>query len=280
MNYRHAFHAGNFADVLKHVLLIELIEALKAKPAALCCLDTHAGRGLYDLGGDEAGRTGEFRDGIARLENADALPDALERYLGTVRAIRAVHGPARYPGSPLIAARHLREHDAGIVCELQAEEAAALRAVLRGDRRFAVHQRDGYEAMRALLPPKQKRGLVLIDPPFEAQGGEYARIRDALEDAFARWPNAVYAIWYPIKLRETVAPFHRWLAQRADGDLLVVELLPHADHSPLRLNGCGVAIVHPPWQFEAGVRDWLPTLAALLAQGEPTQWSVRTPPSA
>ena len=269
MNYRHAFHAGNFADVLKHAILIDLLAALKEKPAAFCYVDTHAGRGSYDLRGQEAERTREYVDGVQRLLGATNLPPTLDAYVKLVRSFGADKAGAlvHYPGSPVIADSLMRVHDRGILCELHAEEAAALRSSLRGASRFAIHQRDGYSALNALLPPAQKRGLVLIDPPYESQAGEYVHIQDALENALARWPNAIYAIWYPIKLREVIAPFHRWLCKNTGAsDVLVAELLLHPDNSGLRLNGCGVAIVNPPWQFDQQVRKWLPRLSGLLTQ--------------
>ncbi|MEO5623207.1 MAG: 23S rRNA (adenine(2030)-N(6))-methyltransferase RlmJ [Dokdonella sp.] len=288
MNYRHAFHAGNFADVFKHTILIALLDALKAKPAAFCYFDTHAGRGRYDLRSDEASRTLEYADGVQRVLAAQQLPLALQAYADLLRAFddrASVHcspnpldgtpslEPAsggNYPGSPLIAAHCMRAQDRAIVCELHGEEAAALKLALRDDARFAVHRRDGYAALKALLPPAQKRGVVLIDPPFEAQAAEYVLIQNALVDSIARWPQAIHAIWYPIKLREPILPFHRWLARHAgSADVLVVELLLHADNSGLRLNGCGLAILNPPWRFDRQLAAWLPTLAALLAQGDP-----------
>jgi 23S rRNA (adenine2030-N6)-methyltransferase len=269
MNYRHGFHAGNFADVFKHAALIGLLDALQAKPAALCYFDTHAGRGLYDLHGEQARRTQEHAGGIQRLLGATGLPRALQRYVDLVQAFQPANaaGIAFYPGSPLIAQRLLRDDDRAVLCELQEEEAAALRVALAGDARFAIHQRDGYAAMKALLPPAQKRGLVLIDPPFEAQGEEFDLVADALASAWTRWPNATYAVWYPIKLRETIVPFHRWLREHAgNADVLVAELLLHPDNSGLRLNGCGLAIVNPPWQFDLALAEWLPLVQALLAQ--------------
>lgn len=268
MNYRHAFHAGNFADVFKHTLLIELLDALKAKPAPFCYVDTHAGRGRYDLRGDEAQRTLEHVDGVQRVLDARNLQHALQRYVDVVRAFDGDAGDVltHYPGSPLIASRLMREHDRAIVCELHDEDALALKGALRGDARFAVHRRDGYAALKALLPPTLKRGLVLVDPPFEAQAAEFVHIQNALTDSLARWPQAIQAIWYPIKLRETILPFHRWLAAKTGViDVLAVELLLHADNSALRLNGCGLAILNPPWQFERRVETWLPTLPGLLA---------------
>jgi len=269
MNYRHGFHAGNFADVFKHAALIGLLDALQAKPAALCYFDTHAGRALYDLHGEQARKTQEHADGIQRVLGATRLPRALQRYVDLVHAFQpaTAAGITFYPGSPLIAQRLLRDDDRAIVCELHEEEAAALREALAGDARFAIHQRDGYAATKALLPPPQKRGLVLVDPPFEAQGAEFERIQDALAQAWTRWPNATYAVWYPIKLRETIVPFHRWLRDAAGrADVLVAELLLHPDNSGLRLNGCGLAIVNPPWQFDLALEEWLPVVRELLAQ--------------
>ena len=283
MNYRHGFHAGNFADVFKHVALAGLFDALQAKPAALCYVDTHAGRARYDLHGEQALKTQEHADGILRVAGAHGLPNALRRYVELVQAFQPANatGIAVYPGSPLLAQRLLREQDRAILCELHEEEAAALRAALAGDTRFAIHQRDGYAALKALLPPAQKRGLVLIDPPFEAQGAEFAHVQDALADAWTRWPNATYAVWYPIKLRETIAPFHRWLRDHAGrADVLVAELLLHPDNSALRLNGCGLAIANPPWQFDAALAGWLPALRELLAQSRygssPIEWIKRS----
>lgn len=271
MNYRHAFHAGNFADVFKHVILIGLLEALKTKPAPLCYVDTHAGRGGYDLRGSEAEKTQEYRDGVQRLADAADLPDVLRSYRELVRSFNQMRPtvPAYYPGSPSIAQRLLREHDRAILCEAQEEEVVLLKASLRGDKRFAIHHRDGYAALKALLPPAQKRGLVLIDSPYEAQADEYAYIEQALANAFTRWPNAIYAIWYPLKLRETVIPFQRWLqTNRGTADVLIAELLLHSGNSPLRLNGCGIAIVNPPWRFDRQLHVWLPVLKDLLAQGD------------
>jgi 23S rRNA (adenine2030-N6)-methyltransferase len=268
MNYRHAFHAGNFADVVKHTALIGLIEALKAKPAPFCYFDTHAGRGSYDLRGSESAQTREYVDGAQRLLGAAELPPALARYMDLLRGFNEGDTLLQYPGSPLIASRLLRPDDRAIVCELQPAETVALKHALRGDSRFAVHQRDGYEAVKALLPPAQKRGLILIDPPFEAQGDEYLAIQSALDHALARFPNAVIAVWYPIKLRETVTPFHRWLRENSgNAEALVAELLLHPDNSALRLNGCGIAILNPPWRFKQELDSWLPTLKDRLAQG-------------
>ncbi|HMM67555.1 MAG TPA: 23S rRNA (adenine(2030)-N(6))-methyltransferase RlmJ [Dokdonella sp.] len=268
MNYRHAFHAGNFADVFKHTILIGLIEALKAKQTPFNFMDTHAGRGRYALDSSEAMRTGEASDGVKRLLASTRAPTLVHVYMNLVRSLNSGHEELTlYPGSPLLASLLMRENDRGILCELQSEECTALKALFRGDARFSVHERDGYEAMNALLPPKERRGLVLIDPPFEAQDDEFRIVEKALADAQRRWPGGIYAIWYPIKLRQQVQPFHRWLARSGFGKVLAAELLLHPDNSAMRLNGCGMVIINPPWKFERQLEELLPVLESLLSQG-------------
>lgn len=267
MNYRHSFHAGNFADVFKHTILVGLIEALKLKKTPFSYLDTHSGRGRYQLDGNEAKRTAEAADGIQRLLTVSRLPTLIHVYVNLVRSLNAGREELlEYPGSPLLASLLMRDEDRGVLCELHPEECAALRTAMQGDARFAVHERDGYGACKALLPPKLRRGLMLIDPPFEAQEGEFRLIEQALADAAARWPTGIYAIWYPIKLRQQVQPFHRWLANGPFQKVLVAELLLHPDNSAMRLNGCGMAIINPPWKFEQQLENLLPILQNLLAQ--------------
>lgn len=271
MNYRHAFHAGNHADVLKHVVLLALCEALVAKPAACFALDSHAGRGLYRLQGGEAQRGGEVEGGLGRL--AATHPDPLvSRYLRAVDACRAEHGADAYPGSPWLLAHALRAHDRIACCELQADEAAALRAVFSSDPRLAVHLRDGYAAMRALLPPRDGgtrlgRGLVLVDPPYEAQLGEFDTALEALRDALARWPQGMIALWYPIKQRRVLHRFYRAARGLHTRSALICELLVRPDDSPLRMNGSGLLLLNPPWRLDDALARTLPALQATL--GEP-----------
>lgn len=270
MNYRHAFHAGNFADVFKHAILTGLLEALQTKQTPFCYFDTHAGAGRYDLHGEAARKTGEHENGVLRLLGATRLPVSLHIYLNLVRAMNAASGPhdlAVYPGSPLIASLLLREQDRAVLCEMQPDEAEKLKSLFAGDARIGVHQRDGYAALAALLPPKERRGLVLIDPPFEAQEDEFRAIETALAQAHARWPTGIYAIWYPIKLRQQTLPFQRWLVSQKIPKVLCAELLLHPDNSALRLNGCGMIIVNPPWKFERQLGELLPALREHLAQG-------------
>jgi 23S rRNA (adenine2030-N6)-methyltransferase len=272
MNYRHAYHAGNFADVLKHTVLQALIESLQAKPAPFCYIDTHAGSGNYPLEGVEARKTGEHKDGIARLHPAEKVPALLQRWRAGILSGEGNEGGLKfYPGSPLQVARLLRPNDSAQLCELHAEEAARLRHLLHRDPRMHVHQRDGYEALKALLPPKEKRGLVLVDPPYEAQEAEYRTIEQALKAALQRWPTGIYAVWYPIKLRSQVQPFLRGLRRIGARRVLRVELLVHPDDSPLRLNGSGMAILNAPWNLDDVLREPLRTLGELLTQDKPAQ---------
>jgi 23S rRNA (adenine2030-N6)-methyltransferase len=269
VNYRHAFHAGNFADVFKHAILIGLLDALKAKPTPFCYIDTHAGAGRYDLRDEEARKTGEFVDGVQRLLAATHLPDSLRPYFDLLRAANATDANGHlnvYPGSPLVARLALRESDRIALCEVQDAETAALRKLFAGDKHVGVHQRDGYAALAGLVPPKERRGVVLIDPPFEAQAAEFRAIESALANAYAHWPTGIFAIWYPIKLHRQVLPFQRWFAKHGIKRTLVAELMIDADDSPLRLNGCGMVIVNAPWQFDTWLARLLPDLERLLAR--------------
>ncbi|GAB1408018.1 23S rRNA (adenine(2030)-N(6))-methyltransferase RlmJ [Thermomonas brevis] len=271
MNYRHAFHAGNHADVLKHIVLLALCDALTAKPAPCFALDTHGGRGLYRLDGESARRTGEAQDGIARLLAEAPRDPAIQRYLAAVRACRLQHGAHAYPGSPWLLAHALREQDRIAACELLPEEAAALAANFAGDARVAVHQRDGYAAVKALLPPKHgavkfARGLVLVDPPYEAQLDEFDPALAAIREALARWPQGMVALWYPIKLRRVLHGFYRRAAAQQAKSALVLELLVRPDDSPLRMNGSGMLVLNAPWQFDAAMRPALAALAQSLGE--------------
>jgi 23S rRNA (adenine2030-N6)-methyltransferase len=271
MNYRHAFHAGNHADVLKHVVLLAVCDALARKPAPCFALDTHAGRGLYALDADAAQRTGEADDGVAKLLATPTSDPCIARYLDATRACRAAHGEHAYPGSPWLLAHALRADDRIACCELQPDEAAALKANFRDDPRVAVHQRDGYAALKALLPPragkmKFARGLVLVDPPYEAQLDEFDAALSALRDGLARWPQACYVLWYPIKQRRALQPFYRDAAALPAKSALLVELLVRADDSPLRMNGSGLLLLNPPWQLEAALGPALDTLRTGLGE--------------
>lgn len=271
VNYRHAFHAGNHADVLKHVVLLAWIDALLAKEGAVLVLDTHAGRGMYALDGIEASKTSEAQEGIARLWAAHDLPRPLARLCEIVRGFNREGGLRQYPGSPMLALACLRPQDRLLACELQPLEAEVLSRCLAHEPRASVHRRDGYEAVRALLPPTEKRGLVLIDPPYEAQAEEYPRVLSAVETVLARWPMGGVAVWYPIKQRRELARFLREAARIARRGLLCIELLVRPDDSPLRLNGSGMLLFHPPYRIDATLAGMLPSLVGLLGESRPSQ---------
>lgn len=272
MNYRHAFHAGNHGDVLKHVVLLGLCEALARKPAPAFALDTHAGRGAYALAGEQATRTGEAAGGVARLTAAAPEEPLVASYLAAIAACREALGADAYPGSPWLLAHALRAQDRIACCELQEEEATALKAGFRDDRRVAVHQRDGYAAIRALLPPvvdgaRFGRGLVLVDPPYEAQLAEFELALRALREGLQRWPQACFALWYPIKQRRVLHPFLRSAGNLPAKSALVAELLVRGDDSPLRMNGSGMLLLNVPYRLDAALAPALAALAAAL--GEP-----------
>jgi len=274
MNYRHGFHAGNHADVLKHVVLLALCDRLVAKPAPCFALDTHAGRGLYALDDEAARRTAEADEGVARLLARPPADPWIRRYLEAVHACRSLHGEHAYPGSPWILAHALRDGDRIACCELQPDEAAALKANFRDDPRIAAHLRDGYQAMKALLPPlvdgrRFARGLVLIDPPYESQLGEFDVALAAMQAALKRWPQAIYALWYPIKQRRVLQPFYRKARDLPAGSALSLELMVHPDDSPLRMNGSGLLLLNPPYNLDVPLAGTLDALAAALAPAAP-----------
>ena len=282
MNYRHAFHAGNFADVLKHCVLALCLEHLKSKPKPFRYIDTHAGIGGYDLASSEAERSPEWKEGIGRLLDAD-LPDpaaaALGPYLDVVRAMNP-DGMAHYPGSPEIAARLLRDTDRIHLCELHAEDAKTLDGRYRRDARVKVENRDGYKALKSLIPPKEKRGLVLIDPPFEDRD-ELAHMAEAVTGAFGQWPTGTYIFWRSLK--------NLWAADRFDNGLaewliaekgLEPEKVLRADlwvrdlASEGKLAGAGVVVVNPPFTLEDKLLGLMPWLSDTLAQGDGYGWRV------
>ena len=265
MNYRHAFHAGNFADVVKHAVLARIIVHLKEKPAAFRVIDTHAGAGLYDLCGPEASRTGEWREGIGRLLAAQLSPGVhtlLAPYLDAVAALNPGGDMKLYPGSPALAQSLLRDQDRLVVCEWEPNAARALAAFVHGDARAKAVEIDGYTALNAYVPPKERRGLVLIDPPYE-QPDEFERLGQALAAAHRKWPTGIYALWYPIKnLRETAA-FARRIAASGIARVLRAELtLARADSQ--RLGGSGLILVNPPWRLEQELSVLMPALAQSL----------------
>jgi 23S rRNA (adenine2030-N6)-methyltransferase len=276
VNYRHAFHAGNFADVVKHLILVRIVEYLKRKSAAFRVLDTHAGIGLYDLQGDEAGRTGEWVEGIGRLVERGLSGPAAELaapYLDAVRAQNPDGGLRFYPGSPFIARHLLREQDRLFALELHPDDAEKLRENFAGDIQARATHLDGWAALGTHLPPKEKRGLVLIDPPFEEKG-EFARMVAGLVKAHQRWPGGIYAFWYPIKEPAEVDQFIRDLKATGVPKILRIELTIRAPSTPPRLHGTGMVVVNPPYVLEEEMRVLLPELAEMLSDGGRGRWRV------
>jgi len=268
VNYRHAFHAGGFADVFKHAVLCRILHYLRAKPAAFRVIDTHAGAGLYDLAGPEASRGGEWHDGIERLMAAQlAAPVAalLVPYLEVIGALNERGRLKTYPGSPALARAWLRPQDRLIACEIEPQAAAALRQNLRGDTRIKTLEIDGWTALGAYVPPKERRGLVLVDPPFE-QDSDFFRLARGLTAAHRKWATGIYALWYPIKGRSEPDALAKSLRRLGIAKMLCAELIVAPLSDPTRLNGCGLILVNPPWTLESELSVLLPALAGILGR--------------
>jgi 23S rRNA (adenine2030-N6)-methyltransferase len=259
MNYLHAYHAGNFADCMKHALLVWLLRAMARKPSPVFVLDTHAGAGAYDLGASPAMRTGEADRGIRRL--LDDTPPALADYIAVVRSV------GLYPGSPALIQALLRPDDRLACCELHPMEAAELRRRFRRDRRVAIHHRDAWESLGGLLPPTEKRGLVLIDPPFEDRQ-EFSHLVKGLRTAHARFRSGVIAAWYPIKHRTPVHDFLGDMEETGIRDIVAAEFWLREPLDPARLNGCGLLVINPPFRFETEVPAILSALVDRLGDRE------------
>ena len=276
MNYRHAYHAGNFADVLKHTVLLLCLQHLKRKETPFRVIDSHAGAGRYRLDLSEAEKTQEWRSGVARVFGPDAAPFSpdlmalLAPYRDALQAENADGALSVYPGSPVLVQSALRPGDALVANELHPDDAAILTAALAHDKLCKVSTLDGYAALKALLPPKERRGLVLIDPPFE-QPGELVRMTESLREGLKRFATGIYLLWYPIKDDKPIARFHRGVLEVAEAagirPPLKVELLLRPLRNPMLLNGCGLIVVNAPFQLDAELATLLPMLAARL--GEP-----------
>lgn len=271
MNYSHAFHAGNFADVMKHIVLTRLVEYLKKKDAAFRVIDTHAGIGRYDLSGEIAKRSPEWEDGVGRLlktplpQKAQALA---EPYLNVIRELNPDGGVETYPGSPLLVRKLFRPQDRLSALELHPEYAKRLGALFEGDVQVRVIHLDGWLALNAHVPPKEKRGLVLVDPPFEEKG-EFERMVDGLTKAHKKFAAGLYALWYPLKDTRAVHDFISALHATGIPKMLRAEISIRPASNPPRLHGSGLILVNPPFTLEGELRILLPALAQLL--GDPGQ---------
>ena len=271
MNYQHAFHAGNFADVHKHAVLARILMHLRQKPAAFRVIDSHAGAGRYDLFAEKANRSGEWRDGIERLWNGigrepEACRQLLAPYLEAVAACNSAGSLRTYPGSPLIVQHLLRSQDRLVACELEPKPFAMLAAALRGDRRAKALVIDGWTAIGAYVPPKERRGLVLVDPPFE-DPADFARLAEALGAAHRKWSTGTFMLWYPIKSREGPDALARRLGRLGIGKMLRCELIVGPLREDTGLAGSGLIVVNPPFTLGHDLRSLLPALSRILGPG-------------
>lgn len=284
MNYRHAFHAGGFADVIKHIVLVRILTYLQEKPAAFRVIDTHAGAGVYDLAGDEARRGGEWLTGIARVMQArfseKALPLVMP-YLDIVRAFNPQVALKAYPGSPLIARALLRPQDRLTACEVEPKTRKRLIEALRRDTQARVVDLDGWTALPAFVPPNERRGLVLIDPPYE-QKDEFGRLADGFSEAFAKWPTGSYLLWYPVKSRRATDELARHVAgvagtSKPAGKCLRLEFSAAPQLAGEGLTSAGLLIVNPPWKLAEEMKAILPELAKPLGQGGAGRYRLEVP---
>ena len=285
MNYRHAFHAGNFADVVKHIVLVRILLHLQAKNAPFRVIDTHAGAGLYDLAGEEAQRSGEWLTGIARIMQARFSERTLalvQPYLDIVRSFNPQGAQIKaYPGSPLISRALLRPQDRLTACEVEAGARKALIDALRRDAQARVVDLDGWTALPAFIPPNERRGLVLIDPPYERKD-EFEMLAAGFAAAFAKWPTGSYLLWYPAKSRRATDELARRVAQalsisRPPGNCLRVEFSVAPQTAETRLVSAGLLIVNPPWTLMDDLKTILPELEKPLGQGGPGRFRLEVP---
>lgn len=265
MNYRHIYHAGSFSDVFKHIVLIALTQALLRKEKPFCYLDTHAGIGCYDLFAQEAQKSQEFQNGVLRLLKPTEKPALVEDYLAIVKSFNPDSSKLQYyPGSPRVVRSLLRPSDRMVLSELHSQDFEKLRQEFFRDSQVAVHHQDAYQALKAFLPPLERRGLVLIDPPYE-QPDEFKQVMHGLKNALLRWETGIYAIWYPIKDKYAREQFHRALKKCSSEKILIAELNVYPTDAMLRLNGSGMAIINPPWQLDKALEAVMPWLWSALS---------------
>ena len=264
LSYRHSFHAGNHADVLKHIVLVLIIESLKLKEKGFYYLDTHAGAGRYRLQSNEAEKTGEYREGIALLWDKEDLPIEIKHYIDLLKALNHRNELRDYPGSPLIAAQLLRPQDHALLTELHPTDYPLLREVFRKLSHITTKCDDGFHQLKATLPPKERRGLILIDPPYELKE-DYTRVIKAIEEGYKRFATGIYAIWYPVVLRQQIK--HMIKGREATGirKILQIELAVRPDNAQRGMTASGMIVINPPWSLEKQMEKILPYLTKILA---------------
>ncbi|TKB51692.1 23S rRNA (adenine(2030)-N(6))-methyltransferase RlmJ [Ferrimonas aestuarii] len=273
LSYRHSFHAGNHADVLKHTVQALIVESLKRKDKAFMIHDTHSGAGRYDLQSEHAEKTGEYVDGIARIWGEDC-PKAMHPYLKVVKELNPSGNLRYYPGSPLVSGSLLREQDRMVLTELHPSDFPRLRQEFRGRRQVKLYQEDGYQRLKASLPPKERRGVVLIDPPYELKN-EYKDLVKGVKEAVKRWATGTYAIWYPVVRRQEITTLERALERTGIRNILQIELNVEDDNMDWGMTGSGMIVINPPWTLEEQMQELLPWLTPKLAQSEQANFRLR-----
>ena len=272
MNYRHHYHAGNFADVMKHILLLQLLARLNATDKPYRYIDTHGGAGKYDLSTAAAQKSGEFINGIHRLVKLDDsitrnAPEGVKQYLKIVEDMRAGSGRGAYPGSPWFALEGMRDIDKATIFEMQKDVFQQLYFNIR-DRRAGLHERDAYEGLLGVIPPPEKRGLVMIDPPYELERKDFPQLVELLSVAHKKWPTGVFAVWYPIKDRAMIDRFEKKMMRTGIRRQLVCEICVWPDDTPVGLNGCALLVINPPWKFSEDADEALQWLFPHLRMSE------------
>jgi 23S rRNA (adenine2030-N6)-methyltransferase len=277
MNYRHAYHTGNFADSFKHIVLIALLQSLLKKESAFCFLDTHAGIGFYDLLAKETQKSREFETGVLKIIQAKNPPKLIQQYVECVRTVNFSQAQELqfYPGSPSIARQWLRQQDRIVLCELHDQDYLLLKKAFPNDKQVAIHHQDGYQALKAFLPPKERRGLVLIDPPYE-KPDELTEISSSLAQAVKRWETGIYALWYPIKERRALERFQLSVSDKIKKPMLLIELSVYPENIASHLNGSGMLIVNPPWQLDDEIAEILPWLWQTLSINKQGRYEIKS----
>lgn len=263
LSYRHSFHAGNHADVLKHTVQALIIDALKQKDKPFVYLDTHSGAGRYYLKSDHSEKTGEYLEGIGRIWQRDDIPELLQPYLSAVKAVNRGSQLFYYPGSPLIAQHLLRDHDRLLLTELHPTDFPLLRHEFREDPRASTKRGDGYQQLKSQLPPKERRGLVLIDPPYELKD-DYQQVVTAITEGYKRFATGTYAIWYPVVLRQTIKRMLRDLEATGIRRILQIELGVRPDSDQRGMTASGMIVINPPWKLESQMQELLPWLTEVM----------------
>jgi len=273
VNYRHVYHAGNFADVCKHITLIELIQSLKNKEAGFCYLDTHAGCGYYNIQSEAAQKTHEYKNGVAKIFREKNPPEFMQTYINCITEINPESKLQYYPGSPHFVRELLRPQDRMVLSELHSTDHKSLKKYYERDKQVAVHLQDAWQSLKAFLPPKERRGLILIDPPYESHT-ELLTLPEKIEQAVKRFDTGIFAIWYPMKAQVSRNPFYRDMQNRIKKPMLFAELSLWPEQGASTLFGTGMVIINPPWQLENKLNEIFPWLWETLSPRQQGGWKV------